>query len=254
MHMQPWLWMKWEPWKTLITSMSLQSKIAVVTGASRGLGKATAQALVKEGAEVYGLARSSSALKDLAIHLGPSFHPVVIDITDAEAVGNWVKQTFSREHTPHILINNAGSGVFGKIDELPLQKWKQMIDTNLHGMYYLTYGLVPLMKEADGGHIINIGSILGKTTNGGKAAYSATKYAMQGMSEALFKELRGNNIKVSLVNPGSISTEFFTESGITPNVDMLRPEEVAEVLIFILKTPRNVLIDELTLRPLNPSR
>ncbi len=109
------------------------------------------------------------------------------------------------------------------------------------------------MKTA-GGHIINIGSILGKTTSGGKAAYSATKYAMQGMSEALYKELRRNNIKVSLVNPGSISTDFLTESGIQPNEDMLRPEEVADVLIFLLKTPQNVLIDELTLRPLNPRR
>lgn len=244
--------MKWEPLKILMTSMNLKSKIAVVTGASRGLGRATAQALVQEGAEVYGLARSTSALEDLASQLGSSFHPVVMDITDAEAVKKWVRRTFTRGHTPNILINNAGSGVFGKIDELPLEKWKQMIDTNLHGMYYLTYGLVPLMKKADGGHIINIGSVLGKTTNGGKAAYSATKYAMQGMSEALFKELRGVNIKVSLVNPGSISTELYTESGIRPNEDMLSPEEVADALIYILKTPQNVLIDELTLRPLNP--
>lgn len=233
--------------------MNITSKIAVVSGASRGLGKAIAQALVREGAEVYGLARSTSALEDLAAELGSSFHPVRMDIRDPDAAGRWVKETFDQELVPQILINNAGSGVFGKIDELPLEKWQQMIDTNLHGMYYLTYALVPLMKSY-GGHIINIGSILGKTTSGGKAAYSATKFAMQGLSQALFKELRGNNIKVSLVNPGSIATEFFTQSGIKPNADMLSPEEVADVLIFLLKTPQNVLIDELTLRPLNPRR
>lgn len=253
MRMRHLLWTRWERLKMPISNMNLASKIAVVSGASRGLGKAITQALIKEGAAVYGLARSTSDLENLASQLGSSFHPVAMDITDSDAVRRWVKENFHLELVPHILVNNAGSGVFGKIDELPLEKWKQMVDTNLHGMYYLTSALVPLMKAA-GGHIINIGSILGKTTSGGKAAYSATKYAMQGMSEALFKELRGNNIKVSLVNPGSISTEFFTESGIQPNEDMLRPEEVAEVVIFLLKTPQNVLIDELTLRPLNPRR
>ncbi len=115
-----------------ISNMNLASKRAVVSGASRGLGKAISQALVTEGAEVYGLARSTSALEDLAMQLGSSFHPVVMDITDSDAVRRWVKESFHQEFAPHILINNAGRGVFGKIEELPLEKWKQMIDTNLH--------------------------------------------------------------------------------------------------------------------------
>lgn len=235
--------------------MDLNTKIAIVSGASKGLGKATAQALVQKGSKVYGLARSKSALASLQEELGKAFVPVPLDITDASAVEAWISAAFSTENAPDILINNAGAGVFGAIDELPLDLWEQMISTNLNGMYYLTRGVVPLMKQHEHtSHIINIGSILGKTTNATKSAYSATKYALQGFSESLFKELRSFNIKVTVVNPGSIETDFFAESGIQGNSDMLHPKEIAATLVHVLQTPDNVLIDELTLRPLNPKR
>lgn len=235
--------------------MDLNNKTAIVSGASKGLGRATAKALVQKGCTVYGLARNENALDRLQKELGESFNPVVLDITNASAVKGWISNTFSTENSPEILINNAGVGVFGSIDQLPLDKWDQMIGTNLNGMYYLTRGVVPLMKQHQStSHIINIGSILGKTTNATKSAYSATKYALQGFSESLFKELRAFNIKVTVVNPGSIETDFFAESGIQGNSDMLHPKEIAATLVHVLETPDNVLIDELTLRPLNPKR
>ena len=117
--------------------------------------------------------------------------------------------------------------------------------------FYLTSAIVPLMKATESSsHIINIGSILGKVSSSQKSAYSATKYAIQGFSEGLFKELRGFNIKVSCVNPGSIETGFFEASGIAPNPLMLQPHELADTLVYLLETPENVLIDELTIRPL----
>lgn len=231
--------------------MKLTLKTAVVTGASRGLGKAIAETLVRKGTKVFGLARSEANLSELQQLLGENFVPVGLDITDQRAVSEWIADTFSKELAPDILINNAGAGTFGAIDELPLEKWQQMVNTNLNGVFYLTSGLVPLMKKnPQACHIINIGSILGKTTGETKSAYSATKYALQGFNEALFKELRKYDIKVSLINPGSIETDFFADSGIESHSRMLHPSEIAETIIHVLETPDNVLIDELTIRPL----
>jgi NADP-dependent 3-hydroxy acid dehydrogenase YdfG len=233
--------------------MELNQKIAIVTGASSGLGAALATALVTKGVTVYGLARNIENLNVIKNKLGNTFIPVRIDITDQKAVAVWVKNTLSDSPLPDILINNAGAGYFRKIDELSLEQWHEMISTNLNGTFYLTSSIVPLMKQNPNvNHIINIGSILGKATRSEGAAYSATKYAMQGFSESLFKELRAYNIKVTCVNPGSIDTHFFEDSGIKPNQNMLQPNDIAALVIHIIETPDNLLVDEITLRPLNP--
>lgn len=233
--------------------MDLSKKIAIITGASRGLGAAIAKALVSEGATVYGLARNAPALADLQKTLNSGFVGVGLDISDKAAVKKWLADTFSNEYLPDILINNAGTGSFGKIDEMPSEEWNAMINTNLNGMYHITSEVVKLMKKKiRGSHIINIGSILGTTTRAEGAAYSATKYAINGFSESLFKELRQFHIKVSCINPGSIDTGFFKSSGIEAHGNMLQPDEVAATVTHVLKTPKNLLISEMTLRPLNP--
>lgn len=232
--------------------MDINKKIAVVTGANSGLGAAASKSLIKKGALVYGLSRNLEKLKILQHKLGENFKPISLDITDEEKLTSWVDNTFSTTHSPRILINNAGVSQFGDVDELDSKKWHQMMNTNLTAVHFLTAALVPFMKENNPAHIVNIGSILGKTSGSKKSAYSATKFAIQGYSEALFKELRGFNIKVTCLNPGSIATDFFKSSGIEPNESMLRPEELAQILIHILETPDNVLIDELTVRPLRP--
>lgn len=234
--------------------MNIRGKIAVITGASRGLGASLADALVTKGATVYGLARNAEELQATANKIGKNFIPVNMDITDAKDIISWRVNTFSESHIPDILINNAGAGYFTKIDELSLERWQEMINTNLNGAFYITASIVPLMKKnANTSHIINIGSILGKTTRAESAAYSATKYGMQGFSEALFKELRSYKIKVTCVNPGSIDTHFFEDSGIQPHKNMLQPKDIAVLIIHILETPDNFLVDEITLRPLIPN-
>lgn len=231
--------------------MRLQSKIAVVTGAGKGVGAAITKALVAKNAKVYGLARNEDDLRSMQEEIGAKFIPVRMDITDQKRVFSWVSETFSDNHSPDILINNAGAGYFSKIDELSLEHWHAMINTNLNGLFYVSSQIIPFMKrKKDFCHIINMGSILGKTTRSEAAAYSLTKYGLQGFSEALFKELRLDKIKVSCVNPGSIATRFFDESGIEPNDQMLLPENLADFLISILETPDNFLIDEITMRPL----
>ena len=233
--------------------MLVESKTAVVTGASKGLGKAVSIALMEKGCTVYGIARSKDQLAVIQKKWPQLFYSTVLDLNREEEVQAWVKSTFTEDNAPDILINNAGAGYFGKVDELPSEKWQQMININLNAVFYLTSKVVPLMKVKNSfSHIINIGSILGKVSSAERSAYSASKYAIQGFSEALYKELRADNIKVSCINPGSIDTNFFEESGIKANDRMLQPKEVAATIIHVLETPDNVLIDELTVRPLNP--
>jgi NADP-dependent 3-hydroxy acid dehydrogenase YdfG len=235
--------------------MKLNKASAVVTGASSGLGGAIAEALIDEGATVYGLARNIDKLNEMHHELGNRMTPVRMDITELDEVEEWTRRTFDDSSTPDILINNAGAGYFGKVDELPIMRWQRMIDTNLSGIFYLTRSIVPLMKTKETpSHIINIGSILGTLGNPKMSAYCATKFGTRGFSEALFKELRYDEIKVSCVNPGSIETDFFSESGINKHSNMLQPKDIAETLVFLLKTPDNMLISDMTLRPLNPKR
>ncbi|HLW33627.1 MAG TPA: SDR family oxidoreductase [Aequorivita sp.] len=233
--------------------MNISSKIAVVTGASSGLGAAISKALVEEGATVYGIARNSAALENIQKTLGQNFIPIRLDISNLQAVKEWIKMTFSKQKSPDILINNAGAGSFGKIDEIPSEEWYGMVNTNLNGLYNMSSEIVRFMKiKSTYPHIINIGSILGTTTRADATAYCATKYGVRGFSEALLKELREFNIKVSCINPGSIETEFFKTSGINSHGNMLQPKELATTILHLLKTPDNMLISEMTIRPLNP--
>lgn len=233
--------------------MDINDKTAVVTGSSRGLGTAISRELVKDGAQVYGLARSLDKLNALQDELGNDFTPSRLDITDPQAIEQWVNSNFSGDDRPDILINNAGSSHFGKVDEMNSESWQSMIDTNINGIFNITSRIVPLMKENEGSsHIINIGSILGGQGNPKMSGYCATKFAVRGFSESLFKELRYDNIKVTCVNPGSIETNLFKEDGVEPHGNMLQPSGIAGTVTDVLNTPDNMLISDLTMRPLNP--
>lgn len=233
--------------------MNIDSKIAIVTGASSGIGTAFSQSLIQKGATVYGLARSTNKLGNIESELGEQFIPVTMDITDHDAIEHWVDRTFSKEHQPDILINNAGLGRFGNVDELPLEDWESMIQTNLSGIFYMTRQLVPLMKQNESVcHIINIASIAGKIGSPQLAGYNASKFGVRGFSEALFKELRYDGIKVTCFYPGSIATKFFSGADMESHPNMMQPGDVAQVLINVLETPDNFLINDITMRPLNP--
>lgn len=222
--------------------MNILNKTAIVTGASSGLGAAISEALIKNEAKVYGLARNEKTLRSMQNNLGENFIPVSLDISNHDAIKSWMSATFSEKSTPDILINNAGAGSFGKIDEISSEEWLTMINTNLNGMFYITSEVAKLMKQKDeGSHIINIGSILGSMGRAESAAYCTTKFGVQGFSDALFKELRFFNIKVTCFNPGSIDTHFFESSGIASHNNMLQPKDLADTLVHILKTPENLM-------------
>lgn len=234
--------------------MHLSSKIAIVTGASSGIGSRFSKDLIEKGATVYGLARSEDKLKSLQTELGENFIPVVLDITNHEAIKKWVDFTFDEDKLPDVLINNAGLGLFGNIDELPLEDWQTMINTNLNGIFYMTRQIVPLMKKNEEVcHIVNIASIAGKIGNPQMSGYNASKFGVRGFSESLFKELRYDGIKVTCFYPGSIATKFFDNAeGMETHPNMMQPEDVSKLLVNVLETSDNFLINEITMRPLNP--
>jgi len=234
--------------------MDLKNKIAIITGASSGIGISFSKKLIQKGATVYGLARRLNRLTDIQAELGSNFIPVKMDISHPEEITSWIKQQFSDGETPHILINNAGLGLFGNVEDLSVEDWNTMVNTNLNGAFYLTREVVPLMKKYDGHcHIINIASVAGLLGNPQLSGYNATKFGLRGFSEALFKELRYEKIKVSTMFPGSIATNFFDNAGgMETHENMLQPDDVADTLIHLLETPDNFLINEIALRPLNP--
>ncbi|MEL7833942.1 SDR family oxidoreductase [Fodinibius sp. Rm-B-1B1-1] len=233
--------------------MDIHSKTAIVTGASSGIGIAFSEALINNGATVYGLARSTDKLQRVQQELGDQFIPITMDITDHDAIEKWVSETFDNSTAPDILINNAGLGRFADVDELPLDEWEAMVQTNLSGTFYMTRQFVPLMKAKDATcHIINIASIAGKIGNPKMTGYNASKFGVRGFSEALFKEVRYDGIKVTCFYPGSIATSFFGDKDIDTHSNMMQPDEVAQVLVNVLETPDNFLINDITMRPLNP--
>ncbi len=234
--------------------MNLKSKVAIVTGASSGIGAQFSKDLVEKGATVYGLARSTDKLNTLHEQLGSSFKPVTMDITKPEDLRNWVDSTFGPKHLPDILINNAGLGYFADVDALELDEWKRMIDVNLSGVFYVTRLIVPLMKENDNVcHIINIASIAGLMGNPKISAYNATKFGLRGFNDALFKELRYDGIKVTAFYPGSIATNFFDSiDEVELHGNMMHPKDVSASVLHVLESPDNYLISEMVMRPLNP--
>lgn len=234
--------------------MDLKGKTAIVTGASSGIGIEFSRKLIEKGTTVYGLARRLERLEEIHTLLGKAFKPVQMDITQSGLLEKWVHKEFSENPAPEILINNAGVGYFGNVDELSLDQWNTMIQTNLNGVFYLTRLVVPLMKATkDPCHIINISSIAGLLGNPQLSGYNASKYGVRGFSEALFKELRYDGIKVTAMFPGSIATEFFDHAGNSAtHSNMLQAPDVADTLIHLLETPDNFLINEIVLRPLNP--
>lgn len=234
--------------------MNLESKIAIVTGASKGIGAEFSRMLAANGTEVYGLARSKDQLQKLRSELGEAFHPVVMDITNAKKLEKWVSDTFSRNHQPDILINNAGVMYSDNVEDLSMDEWHNMINVNLNGVFYLTRLIVPLMKNNENVcHIINIASIAGLMGNPTISGYNASKFGVRGFSEALFKELRYDGIKVTCVFPGSINTDLFDKiEGIENHPNMMKTTDISSTVKFLLETDDNFLINEITMRPLNP--
>jgi 3-oxoacyl-[acyl-carrier protein] reductase len=234
--------------------MSLQGQTAIVTGASRGIGKAIALTLAREGMNVVLAARTKSDLEKVAQEAqrsGARTHVVSTDVSRAQGVEALVNQTLDTFGRIDVLINNAGMGVFAPVDELEIQDFDRMFSINMRGVFLCTRAVLPHMKKQNSGVIINISSLAGKNFFKGGAGYAASKWALNGFTKCLMLEAREYNIRVSVVCPGSVATDFSPHSG-KDTSKILHAQDVADSVLGILTLPARALMSEIDLRPTNP--
>lgn len=236
----------------------LKSKKAIITGGARGLGKATAIAFAKEGIDVAISGRNEDTLKRTVAELetyGIKAIYSVFDVSNYEQVKTGIKDIIERFGSVDILVNNAGIGGFGSFNEMEVSQWSQIIQTNLMGMYYVTKEVLPHLIAKNMGDIINVSSTAGLTGNPTTSAYSASKFAVIGMSESLMKEVRKHNIRVVTLTPSTIESDMSIEAGIAKKGSedsVLQPEDFAELIVAGLKLPRRAMLKSAALWSTNP--
>lgn len=236
---------------------SLQGKNAIVTGAGKGIGKAIAIALAKEGVQVGLIARTSKDLETVAAEiaaLGVKAAFAVADISNIAEVNKAVESIQAELGNTDILINNAGMGVFGKFLDLTPEQWENHIKVNLFGVYYATRAVLPQMIERQTGDIVNVSSTAGLTGAAVTSAYSASKFAVMGLTESLMQEVRKHNIRVTAMAPSTVVTELAKSANLINNNEdrMMQPEDFAELIIAQLKLNRRVFVKASSIWSTNP--
>jgi 3-oxoacyl-[acyl-carrier protein] reductase len=235
-------------------SNELASKVAIVTGASRGIGRAISIALAKEAATVVLAARSIEKLQETADKIeeaGGKAEIVVTELTEEESIKNLVKTTNEKFSRLDILINNAGVTHSAKLEQTATEDWQRCISINARAPFILCREALPLLKKSQAAHIINIASVVGVKGYPLQSAYTSSKHALRGMTISLAEELKGSNILVHLLCPGGVDTDMV--GSVRPDIlkkDLIKPEEIAELVLYLVTHKGNAVIDELHIRRL----
>jgi len=236
----------------------LKGKNAIITGGNRGLGKATAIAFAKEGINVAITGRDEKSLKATVSELeqlGVQATYAAFDISNYKEVQSHIKTLVAQLGAVDILVNNAGIAAFGTLNDMDVNQWSQIIQTNLMGMYYVTKEVLPYLIDQNKGDIINVSSTAGLSGNASTSAYSASKFAVIGMSESLMKEVRKNNIRVCTLTPSTIATDMAVDLGIADKDSedsVLQAEDFAELIVAGLKLPKRAMLKSASLWSTNP--
>lgn len=237
--------------------MKLENKIAVVTGGTKGIGRAIAESLLKAGAAVFICARDKSELKRALEQLSVlgRVGGEICDVRSESQVEMMLKECERVFGGVDVLINNAGIGIIGKtVEEMSAAEFEQTLQTNLFGVFYACHHAIPMLKKRGGGYIINISSLAGQNAHPKMAAYNASKFGLNGFTEALMQEVRPDKIKVTAICPGSVNTFF---GGDEPSADkawQIQPEDIAEVVIDLLNFNERALPSKIEIRPANPPK
>lgn len=235
--------------------MDISGKAAVITGGSKGIGYAIAEALVKEGAKVLICGRRPEDVQSATgrlLELG-KVEAVSCDVRNEDHVRTMLEHCAESFGGIDILINNAGVGIIGKtVEEMSGDEFRQTLETNLIGVFYACHHAIPHLKRSGGGYIINISSLAGQNAHPRMAAYNASKFGLNGFTEALMQEVRQDNIKVSYVCPGSVNTEFGGDSVSDQKSWQLQPEDIAQVVIDLLEMNERALPSKVEIRPSKP--
>src|ERR1700691_627316 len=234
----------------------LTGKVAIVTGGTRGIGRAIAERLLREGASVAVCSRLHANVQAFLRDLDPGADGRLMaetaDVSSLEDVRRFFSSVQARFGGPDILINNAGIGVFKCVADLTPQEWRRTIDLNLSGVYYCSHEALPRMKPRGAGCIVNIASLAGKSAFAGGAAYNASKFGLNGFSEAMMLDHRYDNVRVSYIMPGSVDTDFSKRAGTAPW--KIQPEDIAEVVSMLLHMPARTLVSRVEIRPSKPEK
>lgn len=240
-------------------SDQLRGKKALVTGGSKGIGLAIAEALAKEGVEVAICGRQDKELR-LALEQIKKKSPhtkitaCVADVSKPPDVANLFTHIDRELGGLDILINNAGLGIFRPTADLTIEEWDQMLGINLSGTFYCSRLALPRLRQAGGGFIINISSLAGKNPFAGGSGYNASKFAVNGFSEAMMLDHRNDNVRVSYIMPGSVDTEFSGKPAQEKSAWKIAPGDIADIVLHILQMPKRTLISRVEVRPSRPAK
>jgi len=237
--------------------VKLENIAAIVTGGTKGIGFAIAETLTKAGASVFICGRNKSELRKAVAELSAhgQIAGEVCDVRSEDQVRQMLDEAVRVFGGIDILVNNAGMGVFGKtVEEMSGDEFRQTLETNLFGVFYACHHAIPLMKKRGGGYIINISSLAGQNAHPRMAAYNASKFGLNGFSEALMQEVRHDNIKVSYICPGSVNTYFGGDSPTDEKAWQLQSEDIAQVVIDLLAMNPRALPSKVEIRPTKPPR
>jgi NADP-dependent 3-hydroxy acid dehydrogenase YdfG len=246
----------------------LQSKVCVVTGASSGIGEATALRLAEAGATVALVARRDDRLEALAEKIskdGGQALPIKADITQEDEARSAVERTQSELGRVDVLVNNAGVMLLGPIQGADTAEWRRMVDVNVMGLLYCTYYALPIMRDQGGGHIVNVSSVAGRVARLGTGVYNATKWAVGAFSESLRQEAVHLNVRVTIIEPGMVETELAdhtTSEMAKQAIAQMRSEmtaplqasDIAESIFYAVSQPQHVSVSEILVRPTEQSR
>jgi len=242
----------------------LENKVAIVTGGTRGIGKAIAERLLDEKARVAICGTRQKSVDEIVRVLSAKgdVFGMAADISRIEEVRQFIAGVQRRFNTVHILINNAGTGAFASVAETAPETWDAVIGVNLTGVYYCCHEILPIFLRAGGGDVVNIGSLAGTTAFAGGAAYNASKFGLIGFSEAMMLDYRHHGVRVSLVLPGSVNTEFGRRSATAGHSETdsqdknnwkIAPEEIAETVVNLLQMPPRTTVSRVEVRPSRPA-
>ena len=235
--------------------MNLEDKVAVVTGGTKGIGYAIAKELLTSGAKTFICGRDKGDLRKAIEKLSAYGHVEgeVCDVRSEDQVRMMLEECERVLGGVDILVNNAGMGYFGKtVEEMSGAEFRQTLETNLFGVFYACHYAIPLMKKHGGGYIINISSLAGQNAHPRMAAYNASKFGLNGFSEALMQEVRHDDIKLSYICPGSVNTYFGGDLPSDEKSWQLQPEDIAQVVIDLLGMKERALPSKVEIRPSKP--
>ena len=238
--------------------MELKGKTAVVTGSTKGIGKAIAATLARADVNVVISSRDSREVELTVSELNEigrgGVTGCVCDVRDYAQVTTLIETAKKAFDGVDILVNNAGIGLFASVEEMPPEDFRAILETNVLGVYHCCHQVIPLMKRRGGGYIINISSLAGVNAHPRMAAYNASKFGLNGFSEALMQEVRHDGIKVSYIMPGSVNTQFGGDEPSEEQSWQLQPDDIARVVMDLLNHPERSLPSRVEIRPSKPPK